>query len=292
MRSSIVLAVAISAWTLGCGGDALNPGGTDDGACDASLGTSSDAPSGSSSEASSSSSPADAEAGSDALAAACPDAGLGAGALSTPHVPPTHRPSGSACPQTRGTQASTAGCTCAADGGACPCAACNTDSDCTKGPNGRCEASGPSTFKGCSYDQCFGDSDCMGGAPCECRASSASVVPNTCLGESNCAVDSDCGPGGYCSPSVVSNSCQCLGSAALCIDGGAPCYEGSNVSGPPPGNGWTEISCLCGDNCGHGYFCHTACDACIDDGDCGDQETCNYDVVKHIWACSECLGIP
>jgi hypothetical protein len=82
------------------------------------------------------------------------------------------------------------------------------------------------------------------------------------------------------------------GSAALCIDGGAPCYEGSNVSGPPPGNGWTEISCLCGDNCGHGYFCHTACDACIDDGDCGDQETCNYDVVKHIWACSECLGIP
>jgi len=210
MRSSIVLAVAISAWTLGCGGDALNPGGTDDGACDASLGTSSDAPSGSSSEASSSSSPADAEAGSDALAAACPDAGLGAGALSTPHVPLTHRPSGSACPQTRGTQASTAGCTCAADGGACPCAACNTDSDCTKGPNGRCEASGPSTFKGCSYDQCFGDSDCMGGAPCECRASSASVVPNTCLGESNCAVDSDCGPGGYCSPSVVSNSCQCL----------------------------------------------------------------------------------
>jgi hypothetical protein len=94
-------------------------------------------------------------------------------------------------------------------------------------------------------------------------------------------VDSDCGPDGYCSPSILDSLCQCAGSPALCGDSGAQCYAGS-----------TPVSCSCGDSCGHGYFCHTRCDVCVNDSDCGGQATCNYDVVNHLWDCAECLGVP
>jgi hypothetical protein len=280
--------VTISAWPVACGGDAVRPGITDSGTSDASLSASPDSSSGASPGLPS----GDAEAASDALALACPHGGTAAGPLSTTRVPRTHRPAGSACPQVRAATTPVPACACPADGGACPCGACGADSDCTKGPNGRCEAIRPVPYRGCSYDECFADSDCAGGEPCQCRGSSESEAPNECLRASQCAVDSDCGPGGYCSPSVLSNSCQCQGSSALCADGGGGCYEGSNVTGPPPGPGWTEVPCLCGDTCGHGYFCHTPCDACVDDSDCTGQATCNYDVVKHIWACAECVGIP
>lgn len=162
---------------------------------------------------------------------------------------------------------------------------CTMDSDCTTGVNGRCGQWIPPPVLGCSYDECFLDSDC-GGAPCECRPSSSSSAPNVCVKGGNCTVDSDCGPGGYCSPSVLSALCTCP-SETLCGDAGGGCYEGSSsAQGTPPGPGWTPVPCLCGDSCGHGYFCHTGCDTCIDDSDCAGVGSCNYHVTSGRWECS------
>jgi hypothetical protein len=82
------------------------------------------------------------------------------------------------------------------------------------------------------------------------------------LAGSHCAIDSDCGPGGFCSPSPSADDCNPL------------------------------------------YYCHTAADTCVNDGDCpvaarcdssdasdcGQPETCNYDVQTRHWACAvQCL---
>jgi hypothetical protein len=95
---------------------------------------------------------------------------------------------------------------------------------------------------------------------------------------SNCRVDADCGPGGYCSPSVIAY-CFCprtelCDSTSMCTANGNP------------------VPCVCGDACGHGYFCHTGCDACTDDSDCAAGQTCNYDTLSHRWECSRCWPIP
>ncbi|MEO8903623.1 MAG: hypothetical protein ABI627_19050 [Polyangiaceae bacterium] len=85
-----------------------------------------------------------------------------------------------------------------ADGGV----ACTSDAQCTDGANGRCfpfeGLVGPG---GCSYDECATDSDCPSRTPCAGRAAATDNNPNVCASGSNCAVDADCGPGGYCSPS-------------------------------------------------------------------------------------------
>jgi hypothetical protein len=57
-------------------------------------------------------------------------------------------------------------------------------------------------------------------------------------------------------------------------------------------SGWQEVPCECGDACGHGYFCHTPRDTCIDDSDCGGDGTCNYDTVNKVWSCSLCWPLP
>jgi hypothetical protein len=67
---------------------------------------------------------------------------------------------------------------------------------------------------------------------------------------------------------------------ALC-DGTSKCYAGQ-----------AEVPCSCGDACGHGYFCHTPRDTCIDDSDCGNQGVCNYDTVNKMWSCSLCWPVP
>jgi len=85
-------------------------------------------------------------------------------------------------------------------------------------------------------------------------------------------------PCGYCSPTQVGVLCFCP-SEALC-DGTSKCYAGQ-----------TEVPCECGDACGHGYFCHTQRDTCIDDADCGNQGTCNYDTVNKMWSCSVCWPV-
>lgn len=92
--------------------------------------------------------------------------------------------------------------------------------------------------------------------------------------KSDCTVDDDCLPGRRCSPSQVNVLCFCP-VAALCDDS-AQCWIGS-----------TPVPCVCGDACGHGYFCHTARDTCNDDSDC-TEGTCNYDWVDESWSCSDC----
>lgn len=102
-----------------------------------------------------------------------------------------------------------------------------------------------------------------------------------CLTGGNCRVDSDCGEGeaGYCSPSQVNNFCFCP-STALCADSGGSCYAGNQ-----------QVSCSCGDSCGHSYFCHTKRDSCVDDSDCASGQTCNYDTVNGIWDCATCWPV-
>jgi hypothetical protein len=124
-------------------------------------------------------------------------AGCG-GKIAISTVPLDHRKAGVACPQQRGPSCSSP---CYPNDGGYPCL---DDSNCTEGVNGRCgaftfNAGGPT----CNYDECFSDSDCDSGAPCECRTSASDFQANVCLTGSNCRIDSDCGPGGYCSPSVA-----------------------------------------------------------------------------------------
>jgi hypothetical protein len=291
------LAGAMLVFALGCGGAVDGERASDGPPVDASVTQSMDASSGLASDgASSMGSSGDADAVPDGPSTGCPadDSGTALGAQSG-RVPLVHRPSSLACPQGRAaeTPTSTPSCVCPTDGGRCPCGACTKDSDCTEGKNGRCGIAGPIAYRTCSYDECTTDNDCAEGTPCDCRASSTSSAPNSCISGGNCAVDSDCGPAGYCSPSLVNQLCTCPGSPALCGDSGGGCYEGTGtVVGLPPGPGWTPVACECGDSCGHAYFCHTRCDECVDDSDCGGQGTCDYDVLKHVWACAQCEGIP
>jgi hypothetical protein len=56
--------------------------------------------------------------------------------------------------------------------------------------------------------------------------------------------------------------------------------------------GSMEVPCSCGDSCGHAYYCHTACDECVDDSDCDGGATCNYDILTQSWDCQTCWPIP
>jgi hypothetical protein len=162
-------------------------------------------------------------------------------------------------------------------------ASCVDDSSCTDGTNGRCNTSegGPivDCVPSCSYDQCASDSDCPAAAPCLCRDSATSGAANTCYGGGNCQVDSDCGPGGFCSPSLVNDVCACF-NAPCPPDAGGACFA----------NG-VQVPCTC-DSCGHGYFCHTKEDTCLDDSDCSSGAACNYDTLNARWACSTCEPLP
>jgi hypothetical protein len=188
-------------------------------------------------------------------------------------VPANHRQAGSLCPKQRGPGISEVGSPCAQDGGFSP--ACLQDSDCIGGADGRClEFGGPACSFGCTYDECFSDSDCAGNAPCACRASDADSSANTCASQSNCRIDTDCGPDGYCSPSMVGNLWGCM-SEVFCGPGEGGCY----ANGVP-------IPCLCSGTCGHGFFCHTPKDSCIDDGDCAGGKGCKFDLTSKAWLCA------
>jgi len=119
-------------------------------------------------------------------------------------VPSVHRSVGTICPATRGP-----GSICTGPG--VGTAQCAKDSDCATGKNGRCSSSyGPlaDCTPSCSYDACQGDSDCPARVPCECRDSATSESSNECVMGGNCAVDTDCGPGGFCSPGVLEGLCE------------------------------------------------------------------------------------
>lgn len=194
-------------------------------------------------------------------------------------VPAQHRASGSTCAGGRAPINPTPVDPMCSSEDSSVCAAlftCTQDKDCIQGANGRCSGGtiGPRRLS-CSYDACQSDGDCANNAPCECRASASDTAANECISTSNCRVDADCGENNYCSPSQLGGGCFCP-SAALC-GADAACSPGP---------------CVCGDACGHGYFCHTPTDACVDDSDCGTSGSCNYDTVNQRWACSECWPVP
>lgn len=187
-----------------------------------------------------------------------------------------NRAASSACPQERGTGISGLPTQC--EGSAR--ATCARDSDCAFGANGRClQAPGPACGYYCSYDNCTQDSDCAANAPCACRSSNSDIGPNTCATGSNCRVDADCGPGGFCSPSLVGSSCGCNSEIFCHADSGSSCSE----TGP---DGLAKsVPCSCDGNCGHGYFCHTTKDRCLDDNDCAGG-ACSFDLTSQSWMCT------
>jgi hypothetical protein len=153
-------------------------------------------------------------------------------------VPTNHRPQDVNCPQER------------AAGRADVVGECMQDSDCTDGMNGRCispNVVGPLGRSSCSYDTCSSDSDCPVNEPCRCRPSAADNAPNYCVARSNCRIDSDCGPGGFCSPSLLG-------------------IDGSVYSDASSGSGSVVF----------GYFCHTPRDLCLNNSDC-DASICVID---------------
>jgi hypothetical protein len=100
------------------------------------------------------------------------------------------------------------------------------------------------------------DTDCMPGNTCACHGTADTGASGNACFPSNCRVDSNCGPGGYCSPSIDPNSCGALG----------------------------------------GYYCHTKFDVCIDDSDCPANPSmpggavCTYSTTTARWECAV-LGV-
>lgn len=162
-------------------------------------------------------------------------------------VPASHRAEAAVCPEQRSAGSGPQG-SCGTDSPP----GCLSDADCTAGTNGRCLPDWRfPCLASCSYDTCFSDSDCADNQPCQCRDSASSTDPNVCASGGNCRVDTDCGPGGYCSPGSSSQ-------------------------------------CLCNRPCSGEYFCHTPNDTCLEDSDCGSQGNCIYDVVTKRWVCVSC----
>jgi hypothetical protein len=161
------------------------------------------------------------------------DASMTVGDIGQARIPLHHRATHVTCPSQRGL-----GMSGVIENGmpgfpACPkpppptTVCCPSDSSCDGGINGRCTGSnnGPlPSGNQCTYDECFTDSNCPSRTPCICRSSPTDNTANVCVSGGNCVVDSDCGPGRYCSPSPLLNSCD--------------------VPGP--------------------YYCHTANDTCVD----------------------------
>jgi hypothetical protein len=244
---------------LGCGGR-LNETGNDASA-DASGMTDGDTGTAPSSEAGATSS-------SDAIAPVpCEPTLLEAGAasMSDAEVPLNHRPTPACCPAQRGPGPSGQPYPSGVASFLSPDAGgCTSDSQCTSGVNGRCFPNGGLVGPGgCSYDECFTDSNCGSRTPCLCRNSSTDNSANACDLGGNCAVDSDCGPGGYCSPSDL---IQTNGAVNACY--------GASL-----------------------YYCHTASDLCINDLDCASSDAgmpttspypayaCAYDAQDNRWEC-------
>jgi hypothetical protein len=157
-------------------------------------------------------------------------------------VPQNHRPDDSQC-----TQPAPPG-DCNGGMGGPGGSSCSKDTDCTMGPNPRCETDGPLPGCMCTFDACVTDTDCMMGEVCACHGSAYSTGGNQCI-PSNCRVDSDCGPSGYCSPTTGQNNCGAV----------------------------------------TGYYCHTSSDACLNDGDCGAGQVCQWSAASNHWQCAMAL---
>jgi hypothetical protein len=253
----------IKAWLVGLLGLVSSIAGCSNGAVSASGGSGGSGGSGAGDTAiAGSSGKLEGQAGTTGLAGSGAAGAANASAGSThvlSSVPTNHRPEDAECPRERG------------PGRASVVRDCTQDSDCTQGTNGRCispNVVGPLGGSSCTYDTCFSGSDCPTNEPCRCRESAASNIPNVCVTGSNCRIDSDCGPGGFCSPSLF--------------------YLDSSISGSPTsGSGYATF----------GYFCHTPMDLCRNDSDC-DQSTCDGKSDCSLVACGyssvnrwDCFGV-
>ncbi len=116
---------------------------------------------------------------------------------------------------------------------------CTTRADCKELANGRCSGGN------CTYDECYDDADCKG-ALCSCEQEGK--VGYRCM-RGDCAIDSDCGANGFCSPS------------------------------------WHEG---CGAFLGVvGWYCHKPADECSNDDECTTQPNgfCAFSEAKKHWVC-------
>ena len=240
MLRELGLTVAVAA-LCACGGQGFTVIGDAgaDGSSSSSGGGSGGSSSGGSSGGSSSSSGGSSSGSGGSSSSSGGSSGSSSGGMG--RVPVNHRVDDSQCSQPPGNG------TCSF-GGSSGGGMCSSDAQCADaGPNGRCiQFNGGVAFCGCTYDACEHDTDCTGG-PCACHGSPyTGGAGNTCV-MGNCRVDSDCGAGGYCSPTYSTNGCGSLG----------------------------------------GYYCHTAADQCIDDSDCAGSglEVCAYSSGN--WQCQQ-----
>jgi hypothetical protein len=124
----------------------------------------------------------------------------------------------------------------------------------------------------CTYDMCFDDSECSGGV-CTCRVDISGFggdefpALNLCAKAGNCRIDSDCGPGGWCSPY----------------------YDGAGDGACKGGVDWV------------GWLCPTPADECCTDADCDDLDCpaigcvpgrgkCDYHPSVGAWRCDTIGG--
>jgi hypothetical protein len=138
-------------------------------------------------------------------------------------VPVNHRPNDAEC-----VAAAPPG-DCNANGGGPPGQMCTMDSQCTMGTEGRCNTDGPLPGCLCTYDTCTDDSSCSANELCVCHGSAYTYGEgNTCM-PGNCRVDSDCGAGGYCSPTASGGCGQVSG--YYCHTPGDQCVNDSDCGG-------------------------------------------------------------
>jgi hypothetical protein len=148
---------------------------------------------------------------------------------------------------------------------------CATDNDCVSGINGRCICQYPPDDAGapyprCAYDQCGSDNDCSGQV-CGCgvvedtgdaSATQALFVQYACV-PGQCHADSDCGDGGYCSPSL--SLCGFVAEFA-CHTAQDECVNNSDCAAEPLDGG--VAACVYKD--GLGYWTCSQIYACPDGG--------------------------
>ncbi len=129
---------------------------------------------------------------------------------------------------------------------------CASDTGCSAHAGGRCNVTAPPRWCSCTYDMCAHDTDCVQGQTCACHMSAYVPFGSVCV-PGNCRVDADCGPGGFCSPSLDPTLCRVIA----------------------------------------GYYCHTAADECVNDADCGHSgETCSYLATRGRWECYSAAFCP
>lgn len=104
-----------------------------------------------------------------------------------------------------------------------PGAACQSDSDCSQLPNGKCwDESGFFFSNRQCVSECTTDGDCAEGETCFCNSNVNRCIP------SNCRQDSDCGEGLFCK--AAWRNCLYEVYTAICETAQDPCSNSSNCS--------------------------------------------------------------